>query len=89
MYIHLGSDTVVNMKHIIGIFDMETTSISRITREFLKTSEEQCSVVNVSEEIPKSYVVCQVDGKPVVYISQISTTTLTKRSGFMDGIAIR
>ena len=89
MYIHLGSDTVVNMKHVIGIFDMESTSISRITREFLATAEEEGFVVNVSEDVPKSYVVCEVDGRPVIYISQISTSTLTKRSNFIQGIALK
>lgn len=89
MYIHLGSDTVVNMKHVIGIFDMESTSISRITREFLATAEEEGFVVNVSEDVPKSYVVCEVDGRPVLYISQISTSTLTKRSNFIQGIALK
>ena len=89
MYIHLGSDTVVNMKHVIGIFDMESTSISRITREFLATAEEEVFVVNVSEDVPKSYVVCEVDGRPVIYISQISTSTLTKRSNFIQGIALK
>ena len=89
MYIHLGSDTVVNMKHVIGIFDMESTSISRITREFLATAEEEGFVVNVSEDVPKSYVVCEVDGRPIIYISQISTSTLTKRSNFIQGIALK
>jgi hypothetical protein len=89
MYIHLGGDTVVNMKHIIGIFDMENTSISKITKGFLKTVEEEGFVVNVSEDLPKSYVVCEIDGKSVVYISQISTATLSKRSGFIEGIAMK
>ncbi len=89
MYIHLGSDTVVNMKHVIGIFDMESTSISRITREFLATAEEEGFVFNVSEDVPKSYVVCEVDGRPIIYISQISTSTLTKRSNFIQGIALK
>lgn len=89
MYIHLGSDTVVNMKHVIGIFDMESTSLSRITREFLATAEEEGFVFNVSEDVPKSYVVCEVDGRPIIYISQISTSTLTKRSNFIQGIALK
>lgn len=37
-------------------------------------------VVNVSFELPKSFVVCEKNGKITVYISQLSSKTLIKRS---------
>ena len=33
MYLHLGQDTVIKMEEIIGIFDLETSTISKITRK--------------------------------------------------------
>ncbi len=80
MYIHLGQDVVVNKKNIIGIFDIENTSISKFTKEFLGLSEKEHRVVTVSYEMPKSFVVCKEGDKTVVYISQISPVTLLKRS---------
>ena len=77
MYLHLGEETVVRMKDIIGIFDIENTSIGKHTRDFLTASEKGGRVVTVSYEMPKSFVVC--DEK--VYISQISAATLKKRAG--------
>jgi len=44
MYVHLGGDTVVLQKDIIAIFDLEITSISKITREFLNVAEEEGSL---------------------------------------------
>ena len=49
------------------------------TREFLKVIEEEGFVRNVSEEIPKTYVVCEVDGQSVVYVTNISSKALAGR----------
>ena len=81
MYLHLGEDTVVRMKDIIGIFDIENTSISKHTKDFLARSEKGGRVVTVSYEMPKSFVVCGDGEEEKVYISQISTATLKKRAG--------
>ncbi len=79
MYLHLGSDTVVNTKNIISILDLETTSRSKYSKEFLKIVEEEGFVKNVSNEIPKSFIVCEIDGQSVVYITNISSKTLALR----------
>ena len=80
MYLHLGEETVVRLNDIIGIFDIENTSISKHTKDFLARSEKGGRVVTVSYEMPKSFVVCKADGEEKVYISQISTATLKKRA---------
>lgn len=88
MYLHLGQDTVIQTKDIIGIFDLENSTISKYTREYLAKSEKEGKVVNVSMEMPKSFVLC-CDKKEIVtvYISQISSTTLLKRSRFMENLS--
>lgn len=81
MYVHLGMDTVIRTSEIIGIFDLENTSISARTRLFLKKAEENGLVINVSPDLPASFVL--VGGKKTkstkVYISQLSPATLKKR----------
>jgi len=79
MYIHLGQDVVVHTDSIIGIFDMDNTTSSYITREFLKVAQKDGNIVNVSEDLPKSFVICE-DGKNTVYLSQLSSATLLKRN---------
>ena len=66
MYLHLGCDTVVNTKNIIAVLDLESTSISKFSKEFLKVVEEEGFVRNVSEEIPKSFIVCEEEGQSVI-----------------------
>ncbi len=80
MYLHLGQSEVVSSRTIIGIFDLDITSQSKLTRDFLRASEQNKLVINVSEELPKSFVVCQDSGKTKVYISQLSSATLQKRA---------
>ncbi|MBE6729240.1 MAG: DUF370 domain-containing protein [Ruminococcaceae bacterium] len=80
MYIHLGQDTVVKKSDIIGIFDMDNTTVSKRTRDFLNKAEKKGRVVNVSFELPKSFVVCKKEKENfIIYISQLSSATLLKR----------
>lgn len=83
MYIHLGQETVVKEDEIIGIFDLDSTTVSKHTRKFLELAEKGGKVVNVSYELPKSFTLCgkKNSKNSTVYISQISSSTLLKRSG--------
>ena len=80
LYLYLGQDTVVKTEEIVGIFDIENTSISQITREFLAAAQKEGTVSVVSPELPKSYVLCEQGGRRTVYLSQISPATLRKRA---------
>lgn len=79
MYIHLGEDTVINEENIIGIFDLDNTTVSKATRNFLSDATKKNKVVNVSYELPKSFVLAEHNGETKVYINQISSKTLMKR----------
>ena len=80
MYLHLGQNVVVLQRSVIGIFDLDNTTQSHITRRYLNLAEAAGCVVNVSEELPKSFVICQEAGQTTVYLSQLSSATLLKRS---------
>lgn len=80
MYLYLGSDKVVRSQDVLGIFDIENTSVSKFTREFLNRPGKNHEVFNVSYEMPKSFILCQEKEKTVIYISQISPQTLLKRA---------
>ena len=80
MYLHLGQDVIVNERTIVGVFDMDNSTVSRHTRAFLARAQREGRVVNVSLELPKSFIVCEENGRETVYISQISTATLMRRA---------
>lgn len=77
MYLHLGRDTVVHDSEVVGIFDIDRVSPASDTRNYLKAAQKADSIVNITDELPASFVVCR-SGK--VYISQISAATLKKRA---------
>jgi len=79
-YLHLGKCFLVNDKDVIGIFDLDITSQSHITRKFLSAAEKAGNVVNAAEDIPKSFVVCSDNNKNILYLSQMATATLLKRA---------
>jgi hypothetical protein len=80
MYIHLGERISVNDTNVIGVFDIENTTIGQDTRQYLNRLEKAGRAVNVSEEMPKSFVVCIENGEEIAYISSISVATLRKRA---------
>ena len=63
MYLHLGQDTVITTDSITAMFDIDACTVSKKTRD----------------ELPRSFVVCCSGGKTTVYISQLSTKTLSRR----------
>lgn len=80
MYLHLGADSVVCCSDIIGIFDLDNTTVSKVTRETLNKSEKKGEAVTIGYDIPKSFVVCAKNrGDNKVYISPVTPTTLTRR----------
>jgi len=80
MYLHLGAETVVRTDSIIAVCDLDNASSSHITREALRAAEKAGKVVNVADDLPKSFVVCREDGKTRIYLSQLNTATLLKRA---------
>ena len=81
MYLHLGNDVAVRKDEILGIFDLDNTSQSILTRNYLSAAEKAGCVVNAAGlELPKSFVVCSRDGKQTVYLCQLNSSTLRGRS---------
>lgn len=78
MYLNIGNDMAVRERSVIGIFDMDNTTTSKRTREFLANAEQEGLVVPC-DELPKSYIVTAEYGMDRVYLSSLSAATLEKR----------
>ena len=80
-YLHIGQNLMLEDKRIIGIFDLDITSQSKITKTFLNQAEEEGVVLTTIEDIPKSFVVCDHPyHRQIVYISQLNSSTLARRA---------
>ena len=80
MYIHLGRDYVLNDRDLIGIFNLETTTISPRGREFLNSAQTNGAVVSLSDELPQSYVLADGGVVDTVYLSELSSAVLRRRA---------
>ena len=77
----LEMNTPEQFEEIIGIFDLDNTSQSKWTRKFLADTEQEGVVLSVTEDVPKSFLVCDHPyHRQIVYISQLNPQTLQKRS---------
>lgn len=80
MYLHLGQSVVVPYEAVLGIFDLDNASWSHRTRTFLEKAEREGRVVLATEDLPRSFVLCQRWGDgPMVYLCQPSSATLKNR----------
>ena len=80
MYLNIGQDTVIRDKNILGIFDLDNTTVSKSTREYINTSSKNGECITVSiEELPKSFIVVAENEKKEIYISPLNTSTIFKR----------
>lgn len=79
---------VVSKKDVVAILDLDTTSVSKITREFLNKCQKEKRVIDVSRnDLPKSYVLCSHKSGYNIYISPLSAQTLLKRAS-QNGIKL-
>lgn len=95
MLLHLGKDTVIPLKEVIAIIDKESAFKSETTKRFFDKAYEQGIIENVTDEV-KTYILTdkiinkkdigKQTRKSIIYTSNISSTTLKKRAGFVDEI---
>lgn len=78
MYLSIGNDMAVRDTAIVGIFDMDNTTTSKRTREFLKGAEQDGRVVPC-DDLPKAFVLTAEYGFQQVHLTSLSSYTLEKR----------
>ena len=79
MYLSIGSSMAVRARSIIGIFDLDNTSCSKHTKQFLREAEKDGHVVTVADDLPKSFILTDEYGMERVYLTQFSSQTMEKR----------
>ena len=80
MYLHAGNGRTIRQRDIIGIFDMDNTTVSPQTRNFLAKAQKDGIIIDVAEDLPKSFIITESGGKTCVYISSLASRTLYGRT---------
>ncbi len=97
MFLHLGKNVIIHLEDVIAIIDIDLALASQDTGEFIKIAEEEGFVTRISQNKPKSIVITEkpVDmgkknktSKSVIYFSPISSSTLSRRAGFIHDISV-
>ena len=70
---------MLNDRDVIGIFSLETTTITPRGREFLNYAQKNGAVVTLSDDLPQCYVLADA---PVdtVYLSELSSAAMKRRA---------
>lgn len=79
-YLQLEKGESIDKKTVIGVFDIETASMSGSTRELFKRKEDEHGVVSVCNDLPKSFVLTDGEYSDTIYISGLSSESVKKRS---------
>ena len=79
MYLHIGSNKNIREKDIIGIFDIDNSTISHTTRQYLAKAESRGEVSAAREEWPRAFVLYREKSKNKICFSQLSSTALLGR----------
>lgn len=87
MFLHLGKDVLVEIKDVISIINIEKNK-SNITSEFLETAKDEGFIKKIGIDEAKSLVITEIKNRSIIFLSPISSSTLYKRAGFIDGISI-
>ena len=80
MYLTLGKETVIPENTVLGVFDLDTSTQSPISREFLSQAEKKGQVINTAEDLPISFFLCEDKKKTLVFLSQSSSRTVYRKS---------
>lgn len=79
MYLDIGGEQLIRTKDLLGIFDLDNTTVNKATREYLSEAEKTGFSETVSYDLPKSFLVTVEKNDRMVYISPFSTATIFKR----------
>ena len=79
MYLHLGDNVAVPDKYVIGVFDLETSTVAKDTRQFLSKAQQNGEVHDVCDDIPKAFVLVREGKSERVFITQVAAETLRRR----------
>ncbi len=75
-FVYAGGDAALDRDDIVGIFDLDNTSWSYLTRDFLSRAERDRRVKNAAEDLPRSFILC---GNENVILTQPTAATLARR----------
>ena len=79
MYLHIGNGESIKTDGVIGIFDLDTATVSGITKRFISKKQKEGKVEYSDSDLPRAFVLYKERKKEKVILSRISTQGLKQR----------
>lgn len=79
MFVNIGANTIIKKKDIVAVFDIETTTGSETTREYLRRSNKRSEIVTLTEDLPRAMVLCNSRNGMALYITDVSSAAIKRR----------
>ena len=79
MYLHIGNGESIKTEDIIGIFDLDTSTVSKTTKKYISKKEKEGRVEYLDFDLPRSFILTQNKKGEKIKLSRISTTGLKQR----------
>lgn len=78
-YLQLEKGESIDKSEIIGIFDIDISSVSPNTKEFFRRMEEEKGVISLCNDLPKSFLLTDGEFVDRIYITGLSSESIKKR----------
>ena len=69
MFIHIGENKVVRKKDVVAIFDMESSTVSSVTKKYLSNAQKEGRVVALGYDLPRSFILMN---DKTIYLSSLT-----------------
>ena len=80
MFLHIGNGKSVKKRDVIGIFDLDTATVTKVGKDFINSAQRRGDVEYDDDDLPRSFVLVEEEKKYKVKLSRISSRGLTARA---------
>ena len=79
MFLHIGKGKSIKKKEIIGIFDLDTATVSGLTKRLMNRMTKEGRVTYMDTDLPRSFVFSVNSDGEHIELSRISSSGLHAR----------
>ena len=79
MFLHIGNKKSVKKRDIIGIFDLDTSTVSKITRKYISNMQKSGKVTYLDSDVPRAFILTGDKNESEIKLSRISSVGLKIR----------
>ena len=79
MYLHIGNGKSVKKKDVIGIFDLDTATVTKTGKDFINRYEREGKVEYDDYDLPRSFILIEEEKEYKIKLSRISSKGLKAR----------